>query len=63
MAVSGGWTADDTYRARLSLYETPFRITVTLRFAEDRLFFDLEYNVALGNNPTKRPQLVAQLAK
>jgi hypothetical protein len=59
-AVSGAWTADDTYTARISLYETPYRITLGLRFVEDRLFFDFEYNVGFGNAPTKRPQLVAR---
>ena len=60
VAASGAWTADDTYTARLYLNETPFRVTATLKFADDRLVLDREYNVALGDAPTRRPPLVGQ---
>jgi TolB protein len=60
VAASGAWTADDTYTARLYLNETPFRVTAAFGFADDRLTLDREYNVALGDAPTRRPVLVGQ---
>ena len=60
VAASGAWTADDTYTARLYLNETPFRVTAAFRFDGDRVTLDREYNVALGDAPTKRPTLVGQ---
>jgi hypothetical protein len=58
VAASGAWTADSTYTAQLSFYETPFCITVRLQFSDDQLLYDSEYNVAFG--PTRQPQLVAK---
>jgi CubicO group peptidase (beta-lactamase class C family) len=58
LASSGAWTAPDTFTARLCAYETPYVATLKLRFADDRLYLDLRYNVALGSNPTIHPQLV-----
>jgi hypothetical protein len=60
VAASGGWTAADTYAAKLAFYETPFALTVTLRFVGDELLYDSEYNVALG--PTKQPSLMGKAA-
>jgi hypothetical protein len=57
-AVSGAWTGDDTYTAKICLYETPFCITARLKFSDDKLLFDSESNVAFG--PTKQPQLVGK---
>jgi hypothetical protein len=59
-AGSGAWTSDDTYVARVYLNETPFRVDVTLRFAEGGLVLDREYNVALGAQPTRRASLVGR---
>jgi CubicO group peptidase (beta-lactamase class C family) len=59
VAASGGWTADDTYTARLSFYETPFLLTLRLRFTENEVAYDSEFNVAFG--PTKQPQLVGRV--
>jgi CubicO group peptidase (beta-lactamase class C family) len=61
VAASGAWTADDTFTARLYLYETPFRVTAAFRFADDRLVLDREYNVALGDAPTRRPRLAGRI--
>jgi len=55
VAASGAWTADGTYTVKLSFYETPFRLTLALRFTGDKLFYDCEYNVGFG--PTMQPQL------
>ncbi len=56
VAASGAWTAPDTYTAKIAFYETPFALTLTLRFAGDELLYGSEYNVAFG--PTKPPALV-----
>jgi hypothetical protein len=56
VAASGAFTAPDTYVAKIAFVETPFVLTVSLRFAGDQLVYDAEYNVAFG--PTKQPQLV-----
>ena len=56
VAASGAWTEDGTYTVKLSFYETPFRLTLGLKFTEDRLLYDSEYNVAFG--PPKQPQLI-----
>jgi hypothetical protein len=58
VAASGAWTADDTYTAQLCFYETPFVLTVNMKFADDQLLYDCEYNVNFG--PTKQPQLVGK---
>jgi hypothetical protein len=42
------------------LYETPFRVDMTLRFAEGGVVMDREYNVSLGSQPTRRAQLVGR---
>jgi hypothetical protein len=56
VAASGAWTADGTYTVKLSFYETPFRLTLGLKFADDKLFYNCEYNVNVG--ATKQPQLI-----
>jgi CubicO group peptidase (beta-lactamase class C family) len=58
VAGSGAWTADDTYLARLCLYETPFHLTLAFRFKGDELVIDSESNVAFG--PRTFPQLVGR---
>jgi len=58
VAASGGWTGGDTFKARICFYETPFIITVTLKFEGDQLLFDAQSNV--GFRPTKHPRLVGK---
>jgi CubicO group peptidase (beta-lactamase class C family) len=60
MAASGAWTADDTFTAKLALYETPFVYTVSLKFAGDELRYNNESNVAFG--PAREPELVGKSA-
>ena len=36
-AASGAWTGDDTFTAKLCFYETPFIITLSLKFSGDEL--------------------------
>ncbi len=58
VAVSGAWTANGVYTAKLGFYETPFCLTLELKFTEDQLLLNCEYNVNFG--PTKQPQLVGK---
>jgi CubicO group peptidase (beta-lactamase class C family) len=57
-AVSGAWTTDDTFTARLCFYETPFIVTIRLKFSGDELLFDSESNVGPGS--TKQPPLTGK---
>jgi CubicO group peptidase (beta-lactamase class C family) len=50
IAATGAWTADDTYTARVVLTETPFVLTLTMRFAGEELFYDSMVNVR-GKDP------------
>jgi CubicO group peptidase (beta-lactamase class C family) len=58
VAASGAWTADDTFTARLCLYETPFLATVRLRFSGDEVRCEFETNVGFGT--TKQTPLVGK---
>jgi CubicO group peptidase (beta-lactamase class C family) len=60
-AATGAWTADDTFTARVCLYETPFCGTLNLWFTGRALVLDQEMNVAFG--ATKRPQLIGRPAR
>ena len=53
VAAAGAWTLEDTYHARVVLYETPYILDLDLRFAGDELFYDSKINVR-----AKDPQLV-----
>jgi CubicO group peptidase (beta-lactamase class C family) len=57
IASTGAWSGDgdETYTARVVLYETPFVQTLTLRFAGDEVFYDSQMN-----NGRKDPQLVGR---
>jgi len=57
-AVSGAWTTDDTFTAKICFYETPFIITLRLKFTGDQLLLDSESNVGFGW--TKQSQLVGK---
>jgi len=60
MAASGVWTSDDTFTAKLALYETPFVYTVSLKFSGDELRYINEANVAFGAG--REPELVGRPA-
>ena len=47
-AASGAWTGDDTFTAKICFYETPFIVTLRLKFSGDELLFDSESNVGFG---------------
>ncbi len=57
-AVSGAWTADDTFKAKVCFYETPFIVTISLKFTGDQLLLDSESNVGFG--PARQPQLIGK---
>lgn len=59
MAASGAWTANDTFTARLCFYETPFIMTIRLKFSGRELQYNCEWNVAFG--PTRERQLTGNL--
>jgi CubicO group peptidase (beta-lactamase class C family) len=58
VAASGAWTAADTYRARLWMYESPFQWTLTLRLDAGALHLEVEQNVGFGSAAGKHPPLV-----
>lgn len=57
MAASGAWTSDDTYTALLRFHETPFAVTLRLRFTGGQLVLDSEMNPSRG--PAKQPTLTS----
>lgn len=60
IAATGAWSAPDRYVACVYFCETPYRLTLTLAFKEDRVVLDLDYNVMFG--PQKKWQLTGRLA-
>lgn len=58
VAASGAWTEDGTFTAKLCFYETPFIVTLTLKFSGDEVRYASETNVGFG--PTKEPALVGK---
>ena len=59
VGASGAWTASDTYTAKLCFYETPFIVTMALKFSGEQVLCDTSQNVAFG--PTAQPRLVGKL--
>jgi CubicO group peptidase (beta-lactamase class C family) len=57
-AASGAWTDDDTFTVKLCFYETPFLITIRLKFSGEELHYTSEANVGFG--PTKESPLVGK---
>lgn len=55
MASSGAWTGDGTYTAKICFYQTPFIITIRLKFSGQEVLFDSEANVSFGQ--AKEPPL------
>ena len=58
IAVSGAWSDDNTFVAKLCFDETPYTIAARFKFSGEQLFLDLEHNLRWG--PTKRPQLTGK---
>jgi hypothetical protein len=58
--ISGtfAWSSDDTCVVKICAVETPFQMTLTLKFGPDQVTLSSEANVAFG--PTKQPDLVGR---
>lgn len=59
VAASGAWTAEGVYTAKIAFYETPFCVTLGLKFSGDQLLYNAEYNV-VRRQPATQPQLVGR---
>lgn len=57
-AAAGAWTADDTFTAKVCFVETPFVLTVRLKFAGSEVRCEPAMNVGFG--PTKGAPLVGK---
>ena len=57
-AAAGAWTAADTFAAKVCYTETPFVVTVRLKFTGDEVRVESETNVGFG--PTKEAPLVGK---
>ena len=55
-AAAGGWVDESTHVTRLCLYETPFYIDVTVRFAVDDVTINVEQNAAFGDRRVQPPR-------
>lgn len=58
VAASAAWTGDDTLGAKLIFYETPFAMTLTMRFSGSEVSIDPVWNIAFGS--TVQPRLVGR---
>ncbi len=57
-AASGAWTADDTFTVKVCFYETPFVVTITLKFGPGDVQISSETNVGFG--ATRQPAVVGK---
>jgi CubicO group peptidase (beta-lactamase class C family) len=48
VATCGAWTADDTFTAKVCFVETPFIVTVRLKFTGDEVRYETDMNVGFG---------------
>jgi hypothetical protein len=58
VAASGAWTDNDTFTAKLCFYETPFILTIRLKFSGQELHCDSQMNVGFG--ATRQDQMVGK---
>lgn len=58
VAVSGAWTSDDTFTARICYYEAPFLDTLRLTFKGEELRAEVESTVGFG--PSRRIKLTGK---
>ncbi len=47
-AASGAWSGDDTFTAKICFYETPFIVTLALKYGDDKVVFTSQANVGMG---------------
>jgi CubicO group peptidase (beta-lactamase class C family) len=57
-ASAGAWTTDDTFTAKVCFVETPFVVTLRLKFTGDEVRVESEMNVGFG--PGKEAPLVGK---
>jgi len=57
--ASGVWTSVATFTATLRFYETPFTMTITAQFHDERIQLDMKINVSVG--PSGFPPLEGHL--
>ena len=57
-AASGGWSDGETFVAKICFYETPFCVTMTLKFTGDQVQLDSRSNLGFGS--TEQPRLVGK---
>ncbi len=57
-ALSGAWTSDGAYTAKICLNETPFVLTWEFQFAKDQLVLETRRNVGFGT--VKQPRLTGR---
>jgi CubicO group peptidase (beta-lactamase class C family) len=55
VAASGAWTEEDTFKAKISFYQSHLMLTVTLTFAGNDVKYRTEANVSFG--PSKEPPI------
>ena len=48
MAASGGWSGEGIYTTKISFYETPFAMTIRLKFSGDQVVMESQTNVGFG---------------
>lgn len=58
LAACAAWSGDDTLVVKICAYETPYTLTLKLKFTGDQATLDAESNV--GFAATRKPQLVGQ---
>jgi CubicO group peptidase (beta-lactamase class C family) len=59
-AACGAWTADNTFTTKLCFYETPFTLTLNMKFSGEEVRLSSESNVGFGS--TKQSPLVGSLS-
>lgn len=59
VAISGAWTADDTFTVKVCFFETPHTLTLQLKFTGEEVRVDSEMNVDFG--PTKYPSVIGKV--
>ncbi len=57
-AGSGAWVGENTFKARVCYYETPYLVTFSLKFEGDSVHLDAEMNVGFGR--IQMPKLVGK---
>jgi hypothetical protein len=58
VGVRGAWAAEDTYVLTAYFCETPYAVTLTARFTDDRMYLDIRQNVSFG--PTAHAPLIGR---